>query len=97
MLTIEINHSRLEQTIEEKARLNGKSKQEVVQDLLLKAIPEVQEGLFYKMLSAEENGYEIDFKIEEEITSEEAGYLFSHVGDSEKFTADLRKRAWRKK
>ncbi|MFD1628495.1 hypothetical protein [Pseudopedobacter beijingensis] len=95
MLTVNINDSHLEKRIAEKARLIGKSTQELVKDLLADALLAGNEGLDYQKLNPKEHGYLIDTNGEEDIVAEET-VLFSHVEDTAAFVDNLRKNTWRK-
>lgn len=95
MITVQINDSHLEKSIKEKARLVGKTTQEVVENLLRNALPENQSELSYSKLNPQNFGYIIE---EENITvsSDEITSVFSDVDNSAEYTKELRKKAWRK-
>lgn len=96
MLTININDIHLEKCIAEKARLKGKSSQEIVEDLLTNALPGTNEGLNYQKLNPIDHGYLIETSIDEDIADTDDVPLFSHVKDSGGYIEDLRKNTWRK-
>ena len=93
MLTININDVDLEKRIAERARSIGKSRQEIVEELLTKALPEKSGELNYIKLDPKDYGYYITGK---SISVNDNIELFSHVENSEKYVENLRKNAWRK-
>ena len=96
MITVNINDSHLEKSIIDKARLIGTTTEEIVKDLLLKALPLAKEHFSYQKLNPKENGYIIDFEVDDDITSVKDIPLFTQVDNTAKYTETLRKNAWRK-
>lgn len=95
MLTVRITDRYLEKSISEKARLVGKSTQELVEDLLRNALHEKQEGLSYQKLNPESFGYIISADAECESVDEDVS-LFSDIDNAAEYTENLRKKGWRK-
>lgn len=95
MLTVNINDTHLEKRIIEKARLKGKSAQEIIKDLLANALPETNEDLQYQKLNPKDYGYFIN-NTDENIADDNNIKLFSQVDDPKEFTETLRKKGWRK-
>ncbi len=95
MLTVKIKDKRLEKRITERALHVGKSTQDYVNELLAIVLPDIQDSPAFKQLPAEEHGYVLNFESEGDKTIEEAT-PFSHVVDSESYTTELRRKAWRK-
>ncbi len=95
MLTVNINDAHLEKRIAKRARSTGKSKQKIVEELLIKALPEKSGESNYATLDPKEYGYYIT-DIDENISENDNTELFSHVEDSEKYVENLRKNIWRK-
>lgn len=86
---------RLEERITERAQRFGKNTQDYVNELLALVLPDTQGALSFKRLKAEDHGYVINFKSEGNETVEEAT-PFAEVTDTENYTKELRRKAWRK-
>ena len=95
MLTVKIKDKRLEARITEHAQRFGKSTQDYVNELLALVLPETQDALSFKRLSAEDDGYVLNFDVESENMVDEVT-PFSKVTDTETYTKNLRQKAWRK-
>lgn len=99
MLTFEINDAQLEHRILEKARSIGKTAQELLKDLLTKAIQEdiALEKLPFEVpkLDYREHISIIDNKLTEEeelLANDSSVKVFSHIQDSAKYVHDLRRK-----
>ena len=104
MLTFEINDAQLEHLILEKARAIGKSTQELLKDLLTKAI---QEDIALDKLPFEvpkldyrnhSSIYNPELSEEESLLADDASIMpFAHVSDTVEYANQLRKTAWQRK
>ena len=104
MLTFEINDAQLEHRILEKARIIGKSTQELLKDLLTKAI---QEDITLDKLPFEvpkldyrnhSSIYNPEISEEESLLADDTSVVpFAHVSDTVEFANQLRKTAWQRK
>ena len=104
MLTFEINDAQLEHRILEKARAIGKSAQELLKELLTKAI---QEDIALDKLPFEvpkldyrnhSSIYNPEISEEESLLADDASVMpFAHVTDTVEFANQLRKTAWQRK
>ncbi|WP_257666559.1 hypothetical protein [Parapedobacter tibetensis] len=95
MLTVKIKDKRLEERITERAQRFGKNTQDYVNELLAIVLPDAQDVLSFKRLKAEDYGYVMNFEAESNEAVEDTT-PFSEVTDTESYTKDLRKKAWRK-
>jgi len=94
MLTVKIKDKRLEERITERAQRFGKNTQDYVNELLALVLPETQDALAVKRLKAEDDGYVMNFEVENDNTIEDAT-PFAEVMDTESYTKELRRKAWR--
>ena len=95
MLTVKIKDKRLEERITERAQRFGKNTQDYVNELLALVLPETQDGLSFKRLNAEDDGYVINFEVESDDAIQDAT-PFAEVMDTESYTKELRQKSWRK-
>jgi len=95
MLTVKIKDKRLQERITERAKRFGKSTQEYVNELLTLVLPDADDSLSFKRLNAEDYGYVLNFEAGDNNMAEDAT-PFAEVTDSETFTEELRRKAWRK-
>jgi hypothetical protein len=104
MLTFEINDAQLEHCILEKAHAIGKSAQELLKEILTKAI---QEEVALEKLPFDEpkldyrnhsSIYNPELSEEEILLADDASVTpFAHVSDTVEFANQLRKTAWQRK
>jgi hypothetical protein len=104
MLTFEINDAQLEHRILEKARAIGKSTQELLKELLTKAIQEdiALEKLPFEVPKLDYRNhssiYNPEISEEESLLADNASVMpFAHVSDTVEFANQLRKTAWKRK
>ena len=95
MLTVKIKDKRLQERITEGAQRFGKNTQDYVNELLALVLPETQDALPGKRLKAEDDGYVMNFEVENDDAIEDAT-PFAEVIDTESYTKELRRKAWRK-
>lgn len=94
MLTVKIKDKRLQERITERAQRFGKNTQDYVNELLALVLPETQDALSFKQLKAEDNGYVMNFEVENDNAIEDAT-PFAEVMNTESYTKELRRKAWR--
>lgn len=104
MLTFEINDAQLEHRILEKAHAIGKSAQELLEDILTKAIQEevALEKLPFDVPKLDYRNhssiYNPELSEEEILLADDASVTpFAHVTDTVEFANQLRKTAWQRK
>ena len=95
MLTVKIKDKRLEERITERAQRFGKNTQDYVNELLALVLPDTQANLSFKRLNAEEHGYVLNFG-EDGIDLNKDAAPFAEITDTETYTKELRRKAWRK-
>jgi len=89
MLTVKIKDKRLQERITERAQRFGKNTQDYVNELLALVLPETQDALAVKRLKAEDDGYVMNFEVENDNAIEDAT-PFAEVIDTESYTKELR-------
>lgn len=104
ILTFEINDAQLEHRILEKAHAIGKAAQELLKDILIKAIQEeaALEKLPFDVPKLDYRNhssmYSPELSEEEILLADDAAVtLFAHVSDTVEFVNQLRKTAWKRK
>ena len=104
MLTFEIDDAQLERRILEKAQAIGKSAQELLKDILTKAIQEevTLETLPFEVPKLDyrkhSSIYNPELSEEESLLADDASVMpFAHVSDTVEFANQLRKIAWRRR
>lgn len=94
MLTVKIKDKRLQERITERAQRFGKNTQDYVNELLALVLPETQDALSFKRLNAEDDGYVINFEVDDDAIQDATP--FAAVTETETYTKSLRQKAWRK-
>ena len=99
MLTLEINDSRLEQKILEKARTVGKSVQDMLKDFVVEKIQEDEKQdefpFEFTKLDYRKHLKIIDYGIDDENIDDAP--IFQDIGDTVEFAKKLRHEAWKRK
>ncbi|MEZ0607906.1 hypothetical protein ACAW74_05280 [Fibrella sp. WM1] len=94
MITIRVDDTRLEARLTERARVTGKSAEQIAQELLAEALESTQEmTLSFQKLDPRQHSQRLQFDVD---SATDDAPAFQHVTDTVDYANSLRQNAWKR-